>query len=274
VLGYEPETLGKLSQVRGSVVRTPTGYRLVLEAFERGRRSSRSFEAASCDDLGDAAALAIALAMAPPGTGAAQPSAASAASGAAEAAPTVAEEAPRAGLPAASGEAWRVRGFAGASAVVESGALPRPAPGVAIAGGVRLGAVSLGGYGVLLGSQQRRVAPAQSVQFDLLFAGVRGCYALLERALELDACASLEAGRMRALGLNLDPAQNLTDPWLAPGAALAARWPFAGSVALELRVEPTLPLLRKEYTVNGSESVHAAAVVSSRLYLGLTLIGG
>jgi hypothetical protein len=39
VLGYEPETLGKLSHVRSSVVRTPSGYRLVLEAFEDGRRA-------------------------------------------------------------------------------------------------------------------------------------------------------------------------------------------------------------------------------------------
>ena len=58
------------------------------------------------------------------------------------------------------------------------------------------------------------------------------------------------------------------------GRCLAARWPFTGSVGLELRVEPMLPLMRKEYTVNGNEAVHAPAALSSRLYLGLTLIGG
>jgi hypothetical protein len=278
VLGYEPETLGKLSHVRGSVVRTANGYRLVLEAFEQGRRSSRLFEAARCDDLGDAAALAIALALAPPVTERTEPPPppAESAAGPLETAPALAAEAPGADLRAAAqpGQAWRVRGFAGASAVFEYGALPALAPGVAVAGGVTLGAVSLGAYGVLLGSQLQQVAPEQSVQFSLWFAGVRGCYRLLDSKLELDACASFEAGRFGALGLDLQQAQNVTDPWLAVGAALAARWLFTDSVGIELRAEPALPLVRKEYTVNGSESVHAPAGLSSRLYLGLTLVGG
>jgi hypothetical protein len=276
LLGYEPETLGKLSHVRGSVVRTTNGYRLVLEAFEQGRRSSRLFEAASCDDLGDAAALALALALAPPVTDVGPQASSTASATAAEAATTLAVEEARAKLPSAanSTEAGRVRGFAAAGAVVEDGALPGPAPGVGIAGGVRLGSVALGAYGVLLGSQLHQVAPAQSVQFALWFAGVRGCYTLLERTLELDACISFEAGRFGALGLDLQQARNTSDPWLAAGAALGARWPLTGFVGIELRAEPALPLRRKEYTVNGSESVHAPAVLSSRLYLGLTLVGG
>ena len=157
---------------------------------------------------------------------------------------------------------------------MEYGALPGPAPGVAVSGGVRLGRVSLGAYGALLGSQLHEVAPAQNVQFALWFAGVRGCYALLERAFELDACASFEAGRFDALGIGLQPARNSHDPWLAAGGGIAARWPLAGSVGIELRAEPVLPLMRKEYTVNGNESVHTPAVLSSRLYLGLTLLGG
>lgn len=271
VLGYEPDTLGKLSRVRGSVVPTANGYRLVLETFESGRRSSRLFEAASCDDLADAAALAIALAMAPPGVAAPEPEP----SPPEEAPPTTpALEAAGASAAGSGAETWHARGFAAVSAVLEYGALPEPAPGVAIDGGVALGAVSLGAYGVLLGTQLQEVAPAQSVQFALWFAGVRGCHPLLERALELEACASFEAGRFSARGVDLQRVGSSNDLWLAAGGALAARWAFTGSFGMELRAEPMLPLVRKEYTVNGSEDVHAPAVLSTRLYLGLVLLGG
>jgi hypothetical protein len=229
VLGYEPETLGKLSRVRGSVVPAASGYRLVLETFESGRRSSRLFEAASCDDLADAAALAIALAMAPPSAPALEPPPMpNAPAPSPTANPTL--EAPGTNPVTSGAEAWRARGFAAASVVLEYGALPGPAPGVAIDGGVRLGSFSLGAYGVLLGTQVQQVAPAQNVQFSVWFAGVRGCSLLLERRLELEACASLEAGRLSALGLDLQPARSSDDPWLAAGGALAARWPFTGSL--------------------------------------------
>lgn len=275
VLGYEPETLGKLSRVRGSVVPAASGYRLVLETFESGRRSSRIFEAASCDDLADAAALAVALAMAPPsGAGAEREP------GPAPIRPEVvppktpAVETAGAQVAASGAEAWRARGFAAASAVLEYGALPAPAPGIGLDGGVRLGAISVGAYGVLLDTQLQEVAPAQSVQFALWFAGVRGCYPLLEHTLELSACLSFEAGRFSARGVDLRRVGSSNDLWLAAGGALAARWPSTGSLALELRAEPMLPMVRKEYTVNGSDDVHAPGVSSMRVYLGLILLGG
>jgi hypothetical protein len=131
VLGYEPDTLGRLSRVRGSVVATASGYRLVLETFESARRSSRLFEATSCDDLADAAALAVALAMAPPSVAEPAPAPISP-----EAAPATIPAVEAAGaLVATSGtEAWQARGFASASAVLEYGALPGPAPGIAMSG--------------------------------------------------------------------------------------------------------------------------------------------
>src|SRR5438046_2078410 len=47
VLGAATTTLGRLSRVRGTVARTPSGYRLSLEVSERGRRSSRVLESQS-----------------------------------------------------------------------------------------------------------------------------------------------------------------------------------------------------------------------------------
>jgi hypothetical protein len=273
LLGYEPETLGKLSRVRGSVVRTTQGFRLVLEAFEAGRHSSRLFEAASCDELGDAAALAIALAVAPGMSPVSVASEAAAAPAPASTADTAADAAPVALAPASS-DAWHTRGFAGAAAVLEYGALPALAPGVAVEGGVRVGPLALGGYAVLLGSERRRVAPDQSVQFDLLFAGVRACYTLLAARPRLEGCAAFEAGRFSAQGLDLAGARAPRDLWLAAGAGLGLQWPLSDVFGVESRLEPALPLLRKEYTVNETDAVHAPARGSLRLYLGLVLLAG
>src|SRR5207253_765373 len=57
------QTLDRLSRVRGIVVRAPDGYRLSLDVYGRGRRRSRVLESPSCDDLADAAAFAIRLAL-------------------------------------------------------------------------------------------------------------------------------------------------------------------------------------------------------------------
>jgi hypothetical protein len=269
VLGEEPETLGRLSHVRGSVVQTPKGYRLVLETLEQGRRSSRLFEAASCDDLVDAAALAIALAMAPD-TPLAGSSADPEPASDLEQSTIPLDSAPSGANPPST--APRLRAFASANALIEYGALPRLGMGVAVSGGARLGALSFGAYGVLLASERLRVAPAQNVEFDLSLGGLRACYALFERAPRLDACAAFEAGRFNALGLSLAPAREAHDLWAAAGGALQAEWPLSGALGIQLRAEPMLPLIRKQYTVNGSESVHAPAALSSRLYLGLTLL--
>jgi hypothetical protein len=271
LLGYEPDTLGKLSRIRGSVVRTAQGYRLVLEAFEHDRRSSRVFEAASCDDLVDTAALAIALAIAPEQTaaGTPEPPRGAGPADALSSAPSSSGDAAGAGSGAPS-----LRGFAAADALVESGALPRPSPGVAVRAGVLLGALSLAAQGALFGAQTLGVAPDQNVEFELLAAGVRGCWRLRETPPRLNACAGAEAGRYRGIGLGLTPARQVRDLWLAAGAALDAEWPLGPALAVELRAEPMLPLLRKQYTVNGRDDVHAPDVVSARLYLGLILTGG
>ncbi|HWO10848.1 MAG TPA: hypothetical protein VNN80_15245 [Polyangiaceae bacterium] len=269
VLGGEPESLGKLARVRGSVVRSGAGYRLVLEALERDRRSSRLFEASSCEDLVETAAIAIALAIAPE-SAPPLPNGEVLETHIVPAPAAAAADEPVESDPPDNAEGASVRGLASAGAVVEYGALPGPTPGVAVGGGVRLGALSLGLHGAWLATDTLRVAPGRDVEFDLIYAGMRGCYALPTWGPELGACACFEAGRLRALGLELDQGRAVEDLWLAAGAALEARWALGRALGLELRAEPMLPLNRKEYTINGSDDVHTPSRVSARLYLGLT----
>jgi hypothetical protein len=271
LLGYEPETLGKLSRVRGSLVRASRGYRLSLEVFEEGRTSSRLLESASCDELTDAAAIAIVLAMAPD---AARSTAEIPESKGHEATRTPDEPRPAPSVtpkdPASTRAPWR--GFAEAGAVVQLGPLPEAGAGLELAAGARSGSLALGGYAVLLGSEQVEVAPAQSVEFELLVAGARGCYAVRGASPRLDACAGFEAGRLRATGVGLSPSRRFSNAWIAPGVAASAEWPLAGSLALVLRADSALPLFRERYTVDESETVHAPAWWSARLSLGLCLL--
>jgi hypothetical protein len=271
VLGREPDTLGKLSRVRGTVLRAGTGYRLVLEAIEHDRRSSRLFEASSCDELADAGTLAIALALAPDqpglaGGGVGELTEPVVSSPAATQAPAVDREPSE---PAAAAAA--VGALVNAAAVIEYGALPRAAPGVAVGAGLRFGAPSLLVQGVWLAPQRLSVAPDREIELDLLLAGLRGCYELRSATPRLDACLGIEVGRMRARGLDLQGAREVSDLWLAAGAAIDARWALTRALEVDARAEPMLPLERKEYTVNGSDVVFAPSRISARLYLGLTI---
>jgi hypothetical protein len=107
---------------------------------------------------------------------------------------------------------------------------------------------------VLLAAEQLLVRPGQSVELELLFGGLRACYGVLDAALSLDVCASFEAGRFRALGLDLDGAQRASDLWLAPGASLEGHWALSSALRLDGRIEAAAPLTRKQYTINGTET--------------------
>jgi hypothetical protein len=277
-LGYEPRTLGKLSRVRGDVVPSAQGYRLSLEVYESGRRSSRWLEAASCEDLVDAAVLAITLALALRGAGADATRAASHDEAPADARGHVAAGASADGAassaaatPPADSPEVPVRGVASLGMVAELGALPEPALGVSVSAGAEWQAWSLGAYGILFGGQRLAVRPAQSVDVELSVAGLRGCRRWLEQPLLLDTCVALEAGRWEAFGTDLQAARRARDLWLAPGAALAAGIELTPALALQVRADAVLPLTRKRYIVNENEGVHASDAVSWRLAAGLVI---
>jgi hypothetical protein len=264
-LGYEPQTLGKLSRVRGVVVPHGAGYQLSLEVFEGGRRSSRWMEAASCEDLVDAAVLAITLALAPEG------SAASANHPAGEMEETSpAQEAvvrPVAPEPAAE----PTRGTASLAAVVELGALPDPALGVGMSAGARWPVLSVAAYGMLFESQRLAARPRVYVDFELSVAGLRACGRALSQPLTLDACAGMEVGRWEAFGASLQEARRSRDLWLAPMLELEASRVLIGPLAVELSAGAALPLARKRYIINESEAVYTPEPISWRFLAGLAV---
>jgi hypothetical protein len=271
-LGHELGELGGLSRVRGAIVAEPAGYRLTLEVSDAGRRSLRSIHAERCEDLANAAALAIALAVhaGPDAMG--------------EEAPDVAESSaagPRTDLGAidrasqpdagATDVPMTIAWSGGASAVLDVGALPDPGLGIGALARTRLASFEFDVHGLFLPNQARAVGNGESVELGLMAAGLRGCFRWLERGVVASACLGGEAGRFAARGVGLRPTREALDVWLAVGPAVLARTAFAGPLQLELMAEPLLPLARKQYAVNITEVVHSPSVVDVRFQLGLII---
>jgi hypothetical protein len=270
-LGHEPQTLGTLSRVRGVVVPHGPGYQLSLEVFESGRRSSRWMEAASCEDLVDAAVLAITLALAPESNVTAEDGDAAGSSpvGAASGASAAHEGDAGRALPERAAEP--ARGTASLAAVLEFGALPDPAIGLSVSAGARWSVLSVAAYGMLFESQRLEARPGVDVDFELSVAGVRGCGRALSQPLALDACAGMELGRWEAFGASLQEARRSRDLWLAPMLELEASRVLIGPLALQLSAGAALPLVRKRYIINESEALHTPDPISWRLLAGLAL---
>jgi hypothetical protein len=261
LLGETPSHLGKLSSVRAVVQETPSGKQLTLDVEESGQHTSRQFESGDCSDLIDAAALAIALALhgeaAPP----VEPLASSAAP------PRELDTNPPGPEPSPWG--WSLA----AEAALDSGALPALAPGAGARARLLLGAWSVDGHALFLLNQRVALGNAEAVDFGLFVAGTRVCRDVLERAVHLAACATVEAGRFHASGAHLPTSRALADLWLAAGGGIEAEARAGGEVWLQFRLEPVVPLDRKRYAVDGSQVVHTPAALDLRFYLGLSVNG-
>jgi hypothetical protein len=267
LLGHESTSLGSVTEVRGVVARAGLDLRLTLELTEEGQRSSRMIVAQDCADLLEAAALAITLAAHgepdPLATGAVPPGAEHSA-----AEPTTRPSAVDALEATADPD---LGGSVGAEAVLDFGALPSPAPGVAVEASAHLGAWALGIGGTFLPTQRLGVGRSEHVEFGLLLAGLHACRKLLSGAWSISACVGFEAGQLSARGPEPAAARQVEDLWLAPGAGVGVSRELLGDLQLRLRAEPVMPLLRKQYAVNETEGVHAPAAIDLRLFVGLTI---
>jgi hypothetical protein len=274
LLDHDLSALGS-ARVRGVVVGAEAGLRLTLEVVDSGRRSSRVLVADDCSDLFEAAALAIALAVHGESAGAEPPGAVMPEAGAMQGpfadASSMGEgaEVQRAMLEAAPSLSWS----AGAEAVIDFGALPALAPGLALDARAHWRSYSLGVYASLLPEQRLVVRGGNYIDFGLMVAGLRACRALLGGASSLDACLGFEVGRFTAFGPQLDASRQIEDLWLAPAGAVEFRQSIWGPLGLRVRSEALLPLLRKQYAVNETDAVHAPSGVDVRLFAGVVLAG-
>jgi hypothetical protein len=278
LLGQPELDLKQVRRVEGRVSQTRDGWALELTLVDALGERQRQIASPQCADLAEAAAVAISLAFeaararerAEQTTGAA-PGAESAAPGpeplplppdSAEAAPPAAPAAPaRTAL-----EPWF-----GAELWLDAQALPAAAAGASIVAALRATDLRVAAFVAWLPGVDRPVGPGQSVRFSLLLGGVRACYTLGHGFVDTALCAGVEAGRLSARGAGLLSARSANDPWFAPQLGLELSGSLSSHLALQLRGDAIVPLLRQGYAVNETEDVHHVASLGVRAALGVAV---
>ncbi len=273
------------------------GLRLTLRTDFRGRVERREFVAPSCDELSEAAAILLAVALEPELSGAhpigppavpASPKHEPAGeptpptlvgSSTPESTPTEIEPLDEPAVPESSPaprddpspEPTRdrpsVRLRLGAAA--EAGSLPK------ITGGPRL-AIGLSWHRTRLELHGGYLAPTLGdtenpvVRYQAGVVGLRGCRRPRIRRVEFPLCGGLEGGAIRASPLGPTHTRTRHGPWLGPLASMgvAARW---GRVGTWASMEAVIPLLSGEFLLDG-EVAFRRSPVSGRLVFGLEII--
>lgn len=232
--------------VEASVTRAGTAFQAQLELRDEqgqplGTRRVTS-DAASCDSLVSAAALAIAL-MIDPDAVLAPPEPAKAPPPASATPPSTTAVPSATALPEP-----RARGGLLAAVVGSSRVLPRAALGMRVAVEV----LPLRRFGAELSltflPEVRQGLRGFDVSFGLTYASLGLCYRLLSApTVELGACALGSAGALHATAF--EPARGVRGQlfWSAAGAGLRAAWQLTPPVLLRAGVEASLPLERRDY---------------------------
>jgi hypothetical protein len=270
------------ADVRGDIERSGASWVLSLDVQVGTEHRVRRLTADQCEDLGEAAAVALALLLAPPqredATQRSAPESSADGQGGASPEPVVVSRTeatgaaeldvgpqPVAGADAPAPLAWQL----GAEAVLDSSTLAGPALGGSLQSQLEYGDWVFGAYGLSLPALRRDVPLGGSVEFSQLAAGLRLCRRLAGSAWRLDGCAGAEVGRFAARGRELNLTQrSVSDVWLAPSVGAQFGWQALPHAALRGRVEVLVPMLQQTYVVNGNE-VHDTPSVTVRVSLGL-----
>jgi hypothetical protein len=300
--------------VRGQVVRETSDWVLTLQiapasatGADAAAGPARVLRARDCDDLVEAGAVAIAIALgggaAPPSEPSTSPLRVRASIGPARTIAAPASIAPRslashspapsaaiadasppapaenrevdaatADEPAAPEDTPSTFGFApSAGLVFDAGSLGGTALGPGVEAELHWAGFGAGVYGLWLPPRQISVASAQAVELSLLSVGLRGCYRADVTLPLIDLCAGGEFGALSAAGRGLLDASRRRDPWGAATVGALIGADLGLLLRVGARLEAVLPFSRERYLVNQNEVVHEVPAASARV--GLLLAG-
>lgn len=252
---------------RVSVQRTGSQWRARLR-LQGAVTGERTFEAGSCDALGEAVSLVIALALQPDHAASQPPEEETA-----RESPPQPEESEPEPASAAPPTGARPPSFAvGASGLVGSAALPRVAAGAGLDGLVdwrHFQALLSFGYFPPVTTGVAGNSGAEAT-FDLFFGRAGACYAPAVASLRLGPCLSFEIGRLRGRPRGLAEPHEVTPLWMAGHAGAFASLP-AGPLSLRAEASALRPLKRPRFLVDGSRAAHEVPAVGWRASLALFL---
>jgi hypothetical protein len=265
----------RFERIRARVTRDGRRWSLRLQFIGADASGEREIRSGRCDELAEAAAVAIVLAHrsdTPTEGGWSQTPAGDAAGPAAgspeEPAPAqaVSETPAEPRAPALEPEAVSLA--IGAEALLDPATLGSVAFGAGAGLELRFGALSGGLYAAAFPAVETALGNGQAVALGLWTGGARGC---LRWGRSLDTCAHFELGQLSAEGVGLVQASEGRDPWLAPGLSAAfTSSPFDG-FGVTTRVSLYHPLVRGRYRVDESELVHQIPALTFRVALGVSI---
>jgi hypothetical protein len=263
---------------RGAVRSVGSGYELLLDTEQGARAGHRSVHASSCDEIADAAALIIALAI-DPALGQFMPEPVAPAAPTAALPPPVppppvlppareprpAQARPPSGMPLGAA--------VGASFVADWGTLPGVAWGFELALGIELQRVRIEVTGLRLPGQDRTIEsnPDRGGTIDLWAGGLRSCYVAGDDDSGIGGCAGVEMGQLRGQGFGADREDTRSVAWLAARLGALLRYQLAPSIAVRGAIEALLPATRPEFLLDNVGVVHRPEPISGRLVIGLEL---
>jgi hypothetical protein len=265
------ELSGQWRAVRATIAREDELWRLrLLVVSSSGAENERSLVATTCREASDAAVaiLATSLAAAPPAPPPQPPVLAAPSRPRTRSAQrrTVAVSAPRQnprpglGVPLAVGVG------------LEGGTLPRPASFLQMSSGVEMGRLSaLAAAGATSPAFASLKDSSAGADVWLVRGSLRGCYRLTASAPTLLGCAGIEAGSLRADGIQLTDHREGGAFWSAGLLAGLLRWHLSGPLALLTGVEALVPLRQLKVDA-GQAIIHRTAPVAGRVSVGLEVV--
>ena len=253
----------------------------------------RTVEGASCAAVADATAVILAIAMIPPGKDAAASKAKVAPDGAeapvepasaeAAAAAPAAANVPSTSTSTSTSEAERAgtggrnerHGFAGSVGGATDGTtMPAAALGARAGLAWTPGRARVEVVGSFFSAQSKTTATsAAGARFNLLVAGARGCWALVQGPVELSPCVGLDLQTMSAKGFGAT--QNnyeANGAWMSAAAGGLFRLPLASWFALRADVDAIVPFSRPTFVVEGDGAVHRPSAIGARAGIGAELL--
>lgn len=257
-----------------TVARDGVAWNLTLVTRTSGREpSQRAFTGANCDEVSNAAAVAVAMAI----QAAEQPPTAEVTEAAPE--PPPPPPAPAAPSPTVRTDIQAVEkrtsphlgGIVGLSALFDTAALPHPTFGASAGGGLRWGSLRGEAAFMIFAPSRAALANGRSGEFNLWGVDVAGCIEPAGALVTVFGCAGVELGQMSGEG------RGVSAPELGSALWSAARLEGGAGIDLgaALRVVPRLgvavPFHRPQFVLAG-EPIHRPAALSLRAALGIEFL--
>ena len=159
-----------------------------------------------------------------------------------------------------------------ASALIDSATLGGPTFGVEAELAWQLGWLRLGAAAGLLSPRTEHVRTgASGVESRLDFAGPLLCARSRVARVQLHTCGELELGVVHVRGLGQFAPHTASTAWRALLARLSATWPADNLVALSAALGLSVPLTRPEVFVVADQTVFRVPAACLRVQLGVTV---